>query len=60
MYKSNKKKTTEEFKQEVYNLTENEYIVLGEYINANEKIEFLHILCGAKFYLSLVRHLKML
>lgn len=51
MCKSNKKKTTGEFKQEVYNLTENEYIVLGEYINANEKIEFLHTLCGTKFYM---------
>ncbi|MBQ8997071.1 MAG: DUF2726 domain-containing protein [Clostridium sp.] len=40
------KKTTEEFKQEVYNLVKDEYEVLGEYINSNTHIEIKHNKCG--------------
>ena len=41
-----KKKTTEEFKKEVYDLVGNEYEVLGEYVNTNTKIEIEHSKCG--------------
>lgn len=36
------KKTTQEFKKEVYNLVGQEYIVLGEYINNRTKIKIKH------------------
>lgn len=36
------KKTTEQFKQEVYNLVGNEYTVLGEYKNSKTKILMRH------------------
>jgi len=36
------KKTTSEFKQEIYNLVKDEYIVLGEYKNNNTKILMKH------------------
>lgn len=39
------KKTTKQFKQEVYDLVGDEYTVLGEYINAKTKIEVLHNKC---------------
>jgi len=42
----NNKKTTEEFKKEVYNLVGDEYEVLGEYINCSTKIKLLHHKCG--------------
>lgn len=42
MGKNNKKKTTEEFKKEVYDLTNDEYLVLGDYTNCKTKIKFLH------------------
>ena len=41
-YKSNKKKTTEEFKQEVYDLVGDEYSVLSDYIQAYDKVKFRH------------------
>lgn len=41
-----KKKTTEEFKVEVFNLVGDEYQVLGEYIDAKTKIKMLHNKCG--------------
>ena len=37
-----KKKTTDEFKQEVYDLVKNEYTVLNEYKNAHTKIKIRH------------------
>jgi len=45
-----KKKSTEEFKKEVYNIVNDEYTILGEYINNNTKIEILHNKCGNKYY----------
>lgn len=39
------KKTTEEFKQEIYNLVGNDIEVLDEYINAFTEIRFKHIIC---------------
>lgn len=38
----NIKKTTEQFKQEVYNLVGNEYTILGEYYNTHTKIPIQH------------------
>ena len=43
------KKTTEQFKQEVFNFVGNEYIVLGEYVNTNTKIRMLHGKCGHEY-----------
>jgi len=40
------KKTTEQFKQEVFKLLGDEYTVLGEYKNANTKIKMRHEKCG--------------
>lgn len=45
----NMKKTTEQFKKEVYELVGDEYEVLGEYNNANTPIWMKHNLCGYKF-----------
>ncbi|WNS82208.1 hypothetical protein RRU94_15810 [Domibacillus sp. DTU_2020_1001157_1_SI_ALB_TIR_016] len=42
----NQKKTTEEFKKEVYNLVGEEYKVLGEYLNTDIPIEIKHHPCG--------------
>ena len=47
----NKKRTTEEFKKEVYDLVGDEYIVIGEYHNSQTKVEFLHSNCGHRFYM---------
>jgi hypothetical protein len=44
-----KKKTTEEFKKEVYDLVGDEYKVLGEYKGTNDKIKMLHKKCNKKF-----------
>ena len=41
-----KKKTQEEFEQEVYEKTNGEYIVVDKYINNRTKIWFFHIPCG--------------
>lgn len=49
MGRNNKKKTTEEFKQEVYDLTNDEYTVIGEYINSKTKINIKHNVCGTIF-----------
>jgi hypothetical protein len=43
------KKTTNSFKQEVYDLVGNEYEVIGEYVNANTKIKIKHNICGNVF-----------
>ena len=42
----NKRKTTEEFKKEVYNLVGNEYSVLGKYENCFKKLLMKHNKCG--------------
>ena len=41
-----KKKTTKEFKEEVFKLTGDEYTVLGEYIGTHTKILMKHNKCG--------------
>lgn len=42
----NKKKTQEEFEEEVYNLVGNEYTVLGTYVNANVGLLIKHNDCN--------------
>ena len=49
---NNKKKTTEQFKKEVFSLVGNEYEVLGDYINRETKILFKHKLCNKEFKMS--------
>ena len=44
-----KKKTTEEFKEEVKRLTNNEYKVMEEYKGTNIKIKMKHNLCNSVF-----------
>lgn len=43
------KKTTEEFKEEVYNLVGSEYEILEEYIDTHTKILFKHNKCGTVY-----------
>ena len=43
------KKTTKQFKQEVYNLVGDEYTVVGKYINSNEKITMKHEECNTLY-----------
>ena len=45
----NKRLTTDEFKERVYNLVGDKYEVLGEYINTNTKIKLIHKECGNTF-----------
>ena len=42
---TNHKKTTEQYKKDVYNLVSDEYEVLGEYINSKTKIKIKHKVC---------------
>jgi predicted nucleic-acid-binding Zn-ribbon protein len=44
-----KRKTTESFKQEIYDLFKNEYVVLEEYSNCDTYIRFRHNLCNTEF-----------
>ena len=46
MGKNNKRKTTKQFKDEIFNLVGNEYDVLGEYVNSHTLIKMKHIKCG--------------
>lgn len=41
-----KRKTNEEFKQEVYNLVKDEYTFLENYVNSKAKIKVKHNKCG--------------
>ncbi len=45
----NIKKTTEQFRNEVYNLEKNEYLVLDEYVNSKVPIKMKHKKCGTEF-----------
>lgn len=47
-----RKKTNEEFKNEVYNLVGNEYTVIGSYSGANEKVKIKHNKCGETFSMT--------
>jgi len=47
-----KRKTHEEFIQEVYDLVGNEYTVLGKYINATTKILIRHNTCGHEYVVT--------
>ena len=44
-----RKKTNEEFINEIFNLVGNEYKVLSEYINTNTKIKMKHNKCGNEY-----------
>lgn len=46
------KKTTDEYKKEVFNLCGDEYTVLGEYQGNKVKIEMKHNKCGQTWYVS--------
>jgi len=43
------RKTLEKFKQDVYNIFQDEYSVIGEYTNRNKKILMKHNICGCEF-----------
>lgn len=51
-FRNSKRKSTEQFKQEVYNLTGNEYEVIGEYKNNRTNIEIKHNDCDNVFNIS--------
>lgn len=44
-----KKKTQKEFEKEVYELTNDEYTVVGKYINSKTKIDIKHNICNTIF-----------
>ena len=44
-----KKKTTEEFKKDVYNIFGDEYEVLGDYKNNKTKIKMKHCICNKEY-----------
>lgn len=44
------RRTTNQFVNEIYKIVGSEYKVLGEYENANKKIEFRHEKCGNVFH----------
>lgn len=44
-----KKRTTESFAKEVKDLTDGEYEVIGEYVNANTKVMVRHNTCGHEY-----------
>ena len=46
------KKTNSQFKKEVFDLTENEYIFLDSYKNAQEKLSVRHTTCGNTYKVS--------
>lgn len=46
------KKSTEEFKTEVYDLVGNEYSVLGEYFKSDIKIKMKHSKCGSTYMVT--------
>ncbi|MDR4329366.1 hypothetical protein [Bacillus pseudomycoides] len=48
----NKKKTTDKFKQEVFNLVGDEFEVVGNHVNAKTAIEMFHKLCGQTIAIS--------
>lgn len=43
------KKTTMEYKQEIFDLVASEYIVLGEYITAHVKVRMKHVKCNYEY-----------
>jgi hypothetical protein len=45
----NIRKTTIEFKQQVYSLVKDEYLVLGKYVNDKTKILIKHVECGKEY-----------
>jgi len=47
-----KRKTTKEFKQDVFDLVGDEYTVLGEYINTDTKILMKHNICKYEYYVT--------
>lgn len=49
---NNLRKTTEQFKKEVYDLVKNEYEVLGEYKSTHTKIRMKHNICGKTFMIE--------
>lgn len=51
-YDINRRKTTKQFKKEVYELVNNEYLVVSEYISSNEKIKFYHKKCNKIFKMT--------
>lgn len=48
----NIKKTTEQFKQEVYNIVKDEYTVIGEYQGTNKKLLIRHNSCGNEWMIT--------
>lgn len=52
------KKTTEQFKQELYNLVGDEYTVISDYISANDKILIRHNKCNNEYSTTPNKFLK--
>ncbi|SJZ82485.1 helix-turn-helix domain-containing protein [Selenihalanaerobacter shriftii] len=56
--KPNKKRTTKEFKNEIYNLVGKEYQVLSEYKNNKTSIKMKHITCGYEWEANPISFLR--
>lgn len=52
MGSNNKRKTTEQFKDEVFDLVGDKYTVLSEYVNAKTKIKIIHNECDSQFEMT--------
>ena len=55
--KSNIKKTKEILQEESNRKHNNEYLIIGEYINSNSKIEIEHLICGKVFLQAPYKHI---
>ncbi len=47
-----KRKTTQQFKEEVFKLEGDKYEVIGEYVNTKTKIDILHNECGSVYHVT--------
>jgi very-short-patch-repair endonuclease len=52
------KKSTEDFKAEVFNLVGDEYSVLSDYVNCDSKIKMRHLVCDSEYKVSPTRFLS--
>lgn len=47
-----RRKSSEEFRTEIAELTKGEYVIIGDYTNNRNKIETKHVTCGSVFFIT--------
>ncbi|WP_145412523.1 DUF2726 domain-containing protein [Paenibacillus xylanexedens] len=47
-----RRKSSEEFRMEIAELTKGEYVIIGDYTNNKTKIETEHVTCGSVFFIT--------